>query len=142
MAIISTLFAVIISVSAIDAYEFDDPSLEARYQALIEVVRCPKCLNTNLAGSDAPIAHDLRQLIYRLLHEGKSDKEIRTYLVERYGDFILYDPPLSPKTLVLWTLPVLGILVIAWVVLKVGFKRESLEPSPEEIRLLEELDEP
>lgn len=142
MYLISAVFAIIVSVSAIDANEFDDPTLEARYQALIEVVRCPKCLNTNLAGSDAPIAHDLRQLIYRLLHEGKSDEEIRHYLVERYGDFILYDPPLSPKTLVLWALPLLGILVITWIVLKVGFKHEAPETSELEQQLLEELDEP
>lgn len=141
MSLIAALFSILYSITAIDAYEFEDPKLEERYQALIEVVRCPKCLNTNLAGSDAPIAQDLRKLIHRLLHEGKSDSEIRTYLIERYGDFIIYDPPLSPKTVTLWALPVIGLLLVLLIILKVGFKRDKPEITGDEANRLRQLDE-
>ncbi|MCY4656104.1 MAG: cytochrome c-type biogenesis protein CcmH [Gammaproteobacteria bacterium] len=138
--IFACIFSFIYSITAIDAQEFEDPTIEERYYKLLEVIRCPKCLNTNLAGSDAPIAKDLRALVYRLLHEGKSDKEIRVYLVERYGDFILYDPPLSPKTVFLWALPVIGLLLVFWVVLKVGFQKNQPQLSAEEAQRLEEVD--
>lgn len=105
------------AASPIDLYEFDSPAQEARYRALVAELRCPKCLNTNLAGSDAMIAQDLRRTVYRLLtEEGMSDQEIRDYLQARYGDFVLYDPPFRPDTWVLWLAPVafvmLGALVL------------------------------
>ncbi len=105
------------AASQFDIYDFPTPEHEARYRALIAELRCPKCLNTNLAGSDAPIAQDLRRTVHRLVVEdGRSDAEIRTYLQERYGDFVLYDPPFRPDTWVLWLAPVvfllLGVLVL------------------------------
>lgn len=101
---------------AIDAFEFDSDVESKRYQALIDEFRCPKCLNTNLSGSDAPIAADLRRVVYGLVREGRSDAEIRTFLQARYGDFVLYDPPLRIDTIALWVIPltlaVLGGVVI------------------------------
>jgi cytochrome c-type biogenesis protein CcmH len=101
---------------AIEAFSFENPEQEHRYQALTEEFRCPKCLNTNLAGSDAPIAADLRAAIHRLIVEGKSDDDIRTYLHDRYGDFVLYNPPLRTGTALLWFAPaaliVIGLIVI------------------------------
>jgi cytochrome c-type biogenesis protein CcmH len=91
----STCFA----VSQIDTFEFSDEVQERRYRALIDEFRCPKCLNTNLAGSDAPIAQDLRKVVYRLVViEAKADQEVRDYLQARYGDFVLYDPPFNART--------------------------------------------
>src|SRR5262249_41275794 len=90
---------------AIEAFQFDTPEQEARYRALTEEFRCPKCLNTNLAGSDAPIAADLRATVHRLILEGASDQAIRDYLRERYGDFVLYDPPMRGGTVLLWIIP-------------------------------------
>jgi cytochrome c-type biogenesis protein CcmH len=76
------------AVSQIDTFEFSDEVQERRYRALIDEFRCPKCLNTNLAGSDAPIAQDLRKVVYRLVViEAKADQEVRDYLQVRYGDF-------------------------------------------------------
>jgi cytochrome c-type biogenesis protein CcmH len=98
---------------AIEAFAFDNPAQEARYQALTAELRCPKCLNTNLAGSDAPIAADLRATIHRLILEGATDQAIRDYLVARYGEFVLYDPPVRRGTLLLWLAPL--------VLLGVGF---------------------
>ncbi len=96
----------------VDAFEFPSPELEARYRSLIDEFRCPKCLNTNLSGSDAPIAKDLRGTVRRLLvEEGMSDREVRDYLQARYGDFVLYDPPFKPGTWVLWLAPAAFVLI-------------------------------
>lgn len=96
---------------AIDVYVFDDPAQEAHYKRLIEEFRCPKCLNTNLAGSDAPIAADLRRTVHELVVAGRTDAEIRDHLQARYGDFVLYDPPLRTDTVMLWLLPALLLIV-------------------------------
>ena len=91
-----------------DVYAFPDAATEARYRALVAEFRCPKCLNTNLAGSDAPIAQDLRAAVHRLVVvEGRTDEEVRDYLHTRYGDFVLYDPPFKGATLLLWSGPLL-----------------------------------
>ena len=92
---------------SVDAFEFKDAQQAARYNSLIQEFRCPKCLNTNLAGSDAPIAKDLRRAVHRLINEGKTDQEIREFMLSRYGDFVLYKPRLTPATLMLWFPPCL-----------------------------------
>ena len=95
----------------VDVFEFSSDEQKLRYKSLIEEFRCPKCLNINIAGSDAPIAQDLRRTVHRLLVERRmSDDEIREYLQERYGDFVLYDPPLTKKTWLIWFMPVLFLL--------------------------------
>jgi len=100
----------------IDTYQFDNPRQEAQYRALIEEFRCPKCQNQNLAGSDAPIAQDLKQKTYDMVKDGRSDAEIRQYMNERYGDFISYKPPLRPSTWILWFFPpvLLVFVMLAW----------------------------
>ncbi len=98
--------------AAIEAYPFPNEELRVRYNALIGELRCPQCLNTNLAGSDAMIAQDLRREVHRLLLDGKGDQEILDFMYERYGDFILYSPRVTTGTLVLWFGPI-GLLLIA-----------------------------
>ena len=102
--------------AAIEVYDFDSVQQEAQYRGLIEELRCPKCQNQNLAGSDAPIAQDLKQKTYDMIKEGRSDSEIRAYMQERYGDFITYKPPVRPSTWILWFFPplLLIVLVIGW----------------------------
>ena len=96
---------------AIDTEEaFDDPELQARYEAIIDEVRCLKCQNQTIKDSNAFLASDLRREIRRMLLDGMTDDEIYDFLVERYGDFALYRPKASGKTLVLWIVP--GILVL------------------------------
>jgi cytochrome c-type biogenesis protein CcmH len=102
--------------AAVDPFEFENETQRERYQHFIEDMRCPKCQNQNLAGSDAPIANDLRHELQRLLKEGKSDSEITEHMVSRYGEFILYKPPFDKKTAALWLAPI-GFLVIGIVVL-------------------------
>ena len=115
----SLLVACLISITsfaAIDVYDFDSVQQEAQYRGLIEELRCPKCQNQNLAGSDAPIAQDLKQKTYDLVKDGRSDGEIRAYMQERYGDFISYKPPVRPSTRILWFFPplLLIILLVGW----------------------------
>ena len=92
---------------AIDVYEFDDELKRAQFNQLISELRCPKCQNQNLADSNAGLAKDLKDRAYQLIKEGKSNEEIERYLVERYGDFISYRPPLRGGTLLLWFGPLL-----------------------------------
>ena len=86
---------------------FDDPALEARYQALTHEIRCPKCLNESIAESKAPVAADLRREVRRLIGEGKSDDEVKRFLSERYGEFVLYRPRMPPTTFAVWAAPFL-----------------------------------
>jgi cytochrome c-type biogenesis protein CcmH len=114
---------------AIEAFPFDNATQEARYRALTEEFRCPKCLNTNLAGSDAPIAADLRSTVHRLILEGATDQAIRDYLQSRYGDFVLYDPPVRRGTLLLWIAPALLLAVgLSAVVVLTRRRRGVSEP--------------
>lgn len=109
--------------AAIDAYPFPNPKLQQRHHALIAELRCPQCLNTNLAGSDSMIARDLRREVHRMLLEGMSDEEILDFMYQRYGDFILYKPRLQQGTLLLWFGPLVLLLIamiIAWRLLKSG----------------------
>ena len=84
---------------------FDDPVLDARYRALTREIRCPKCLNESIAESNAPVAADLRREVRRLIAEGASDDEVKTFLSSRYGEFVLYRPPLTPTTFAVWAAP-------------------------------------
>lgn len=97
--------------AVIETYEFESPDLQQRYQHFTAVLRCPKCQNQNLADSNSPIAEDLRREVHRLLHEGRSDDEIVEFMVSRYGEFILYNPPVNKHTVVLWVLPA-GLLTL------------------------------
>ncbi|MDB6062974.1 MAG: ccmH [Verrucomicrobiaceae bacterium] len=110
--------------AAIDPYDFDTDAQRERYRHFIEDMRCPKCQNQNLAGSDAPIAQDLRHELHRLLIEGKDDRQIVDYMVSRYGEFILYNPPFDKKTAILWLAP-LGFIVIGGAVLAVVIRRRA-----------------
>jgi cytochrome c-type biogenesis protein CcmH len=101
--------------ASIAVYHFAAVDQEQQFQRLTSEIRCPQCQNQSIASSDAPLAKDLKDRVYALVLEGKSDAEIRQYLVERYGDFISYRPTLSPKTGLLWWGPwlMLGVLLLA-----------------------------
>lgn len=101
-----------VAQAAIDTYEFDNPRQEAQYRALIDEFRCPKCQNQNLAGSDAPIAQDLKRKTYEMVKDGRTDAEIRQYMKARYGDFISYKPPVRPSTWLLWFFPPLLLVMV------------------------------
>ena len=106
--------------AAIDTYQFSDMDKQVRFQKLTNELRCPKCQNQNLADSNAEIASDLRAKIHLMLEENKSDQDIINYMLERYGDFVLYQPRLSKQTWVLWYAPALlfcfGVIAIFLIV--------------------------
>jgi len=122
-------FATCLGASAIDSFDFPDPEAAARYQRLLSEFRCPKCLNESLASSGAPIAVDLRRAVRRLMEDGESDAAIRTYLQQRYGDFVLYDPPLKASTWMLWFSPILLLAVAVGLLVRAARRREPAELS-------------
>ena len=105
---------------------FDDPALQARYDRIITEVRCLKCQNQSVKDSNALLADDLRREIRRMLNEGKTDQEVYDFLVQRYGEFALYRPQRSGKTLILWLAPLLLLLFGAAVLVRVLRKRMVL----------------
>jgi cytochrome c-type biogenesis protein CcmH len=107
--VLAILLLASLPLAAQEPLGFDDPAQEARYKALTEELRCTVCQNQNLADSDAPLAQDLRKEIHKMMTAGRSDAEIKTFLVERYGDFVLYRPPMQGNTLALWAIP--GVLL-------------------------------
>jgi cytochrome c-type biogenesis protein CcmH len=109
----------------IDGFKFEIQAQEDRYKRLIEEIRCVKCQNTSIAGSNASIARDHRLKVYQMLLQGKSDSEIRSWFVARYGDFALYRPQVSPRTWLLWALPLL-LLVAGGVVLILQIRRQRM----------------
>ncbi len=126
------LFAGQSALAAIDAYEFDNEVDRLRYQSFIEEMRCPKCQNQNLAGSDSPIAFDLRRELYLMLQEGKSDKEIVDFMVARYGDYVLYRPQVKSNTLLLWGLPA-GLLLLGFIVVVLTLKNRASKTGAEAV---------
>lgn len=97
--------------AAIDVYQFQDENKQDRFQKLTAELRCPKCQNQNLADSNAEIAKDLRTKIYQMLEADKSDDAIIKYMLERYGEFVLYEPRITAQTFLLWYGPVLLLVI-------------------------------
>ena len=125
-----------IAQAAIDTYEFSNQAERDRYRVLIEELRCPKCQNQNIADSDAPIAMDMREQIFQKLESGESDEQIIEYLVDRYGDFVRYNPPVNSRTLILWYGPaallLIGFGMVAVIVLR---RRRSSRATVDEQQL-------
>ena len=113
--------------AAIDTSEaFDDPKLQARYEKLISEVRCLKCQNQSIKDSNVFLAADLRREIRRLIDEGKTDGEIADFLVTRYGEFALYRPRATGKTLILWIVPFVLVLLGGFAMYRVVRHRMAL----------------
>ena len=112
-----------LGAQAIDPMPFKDRAEEARFQHLTRQLRCLVCQNENLADSNADLARDLRHQVFELMRQGKSDAEIKQYLVDRYSDFVLYDPPVQGSTLLLWFGPLAILLAGAAVVVVTIRKR-------------------
>lgn len=104
----------------------EDPVVEQRLIAISEELRCLVCQNESLAGSRADLAMDLRRELRNLIKQGKTDAEIREFMVSRYGDFVLYRPPVKPSTWLLWLGP-FGLMVAGLVALFVYLRRRNSE---------------
>ena len=97
--------------AVIETYEFSSPALASRYYLLSQELRCPKCQNQNIADSNAPIARDLRRVLYDQLEAGQSDAQILDFMVARYGQFVRYRPGVDRQTALLWWSPALLMLL-------------------------------
>jgi cytochrome c-type biogenesis protein CcmH len=111
---------------AIDPLPFKDRAEEVRFQHLAKQLRCLVCQNQDLADSEAALAQDLRKQVFDLMRQGKSDAEIKQYLVSRYNDFVLYDPPLKPGTWLLWFTPGVLVLIGAGVLVNILRRRSRM----------------
>lgn len=118
-------------LASIGAVEFDSEQELARYQGLVHELRCPKCQNQNLSDSNSEIAVDLRNQVARMVGEGQSNEQIKEYMVNRYGDFVLYRPPMQKNTLVLWWGPLAMVIVGLGVFLFTVFQRRKLAAAVE-----------
>ena len=124
------LLLVVLCIAATPA--FADDALDARLKSLETQLRCLVCQNQTLAESEAPLAADLRNEVRELAQSGKSDDDIRAYLVARYGDFVLYKPPVKPVTYLLWFGPfvMLATGLVVW--LLVLRRRGMMKPEENE----------
>lgn len=106
--------------------KFQNAQQEERFNHLTRELRCLVCQNQNLADSDAQLAHDLRTEVHEMLLAGKSDDEIKQYMVDRYGDFVLYRPPVQENTFLLWVAPIALLLGGALMLFMIIRKRTAL----------------
>ncbi len=126
MAALLAVFLVSSAIAIDKDLAFEDPALQARYEKLISEVRCLKCQNQSIKDSNVFLAADLRREIRRLIEEGKTDAEIADFLVTRYGEFALYRPRASGKTLFLWIAPFFLVLFGGFAMYRVVRHRMAL----------------
>ena len=144
-----TLIVAVFAMLAISAYagpvvtyEFASAEQEALFNKLSDELRCLVCQNQAISDSNAELARDLRDEIYAMLQQGKSEDEIVEFMVVRYGDFVLYRPPVKPVTWLLWFGPALALIVGFVVVIRIVKKQRqaaAVEISSEDIERLEKL---
>ena len=130
MRLVATFILLSLALPAAHAIDvgkaFDDPELQARYETIIDEVRCVKCQNQTIKDSNALIANDLRREIRRLLSEGYTDAEVYDFLVERYGESVLYRPRMSGVSLLLWLAPAVFLVIGGIVFVRVLRKRMAM----------------
>jgi cytochrome c-type biogenesis protein CcmH len=130
--LLAGLLAVGMPALAIDSEAaFDDPVLQHRYEAINRELRCLVCQNQTIADSNATLAQDLRREVREMIAAGKTDAEIREFMIERYGDFVLYRPRMTAQNFLLWAAPALLLIVGAVVVVRVVRRKaqeSKLEP--------------
>ena len=109
----------------VDTWRFENPQQQEQALSIASQLRCPQCQNQNLLESNAPVAVSMRHQVYSMVAEGKSEAEITTWMTERYGDFVRYNPPLNEQTLLLWALPCLLLLLVGVVVWRVRRRQHT-----------------
>ena len=116
--------------ATVETHRFDNPAQEERYKKLVAELRCLVCQNQNVADSNAELAYDMRRKTYEMVTAGKSENEIVDFMVTRYGDFVMYRPPLKLTTALLWFAPLLLLsiaLIIVFSYLRKQKKQSSIE---------------
>lgn len=124
------------AVAAIDVYDFDSEQKEKEFKELTLQLRCPKCQNNSIGDSNAVIATDMRAKVYELMQQGYTKQQIIDYMIERYGNFVTYQPPLNAATVILWAGPLLFLVIGGFFIVKMSRRKSSLaldsEPLAEE----------
>lgn len=118
--VLMALFVVSLTsfASPIDVYPFDDPEKEILYKKIIKELRCTVCQNQDIGASNAELAQDLRRKTYEMVADGKDEEYVLNFMTDRFGDFILYNPPLQKNTLVLWIGPLIILIVAIFLLLR------------------------
>ncbi len=123
----------------LEEFTFDSPAEQAEFRGLIDELRCLVCQNESLSASQAELAQDLRREVYEMMQSGKSKAEVVDFLVARYGDFVLYSPPIKPSTYVLWfgplALGLLGAVVLLRTIRAKGKEPEEAITEAEQARI-------
>ncbi|ASY79832.1 cytochrome c-type biogenesis protein CcmH [Pectobacterium polaris] len=136
MRVLSFLGALLLSFSVLASSEvlrFDNDTQEQQFRELTMQLRCPKCQNNSIADSNSMIASDMRQKVYELMQQGKTKEQVVDYMVDRYGYFVTYEPPITPFTLLLWLLPALFLALGAWMIIRRARRiRSAKEPMSEQ----------
>mgnify|MGYP001416876781 CR=1 FL=1 len=122
-----------LSSAQVEPYNFEEPKQQLRFNSILEELRCLVCQNQSLADSGAGLADDLRREAYRMISEGESDESIKEFMVQRYGDFVLYDPPLRPATIFLWFGPAILVFIALLTIILVAVRRKT--PDSEELAM-------
>lgn len=126
--------AVLLSIShafatqahSVDLFEFDTPKQQKQAIELAKTLRCPMCQNQNLIESNSPVAKDIRLRVFELVKSGKSNQQVKAYMVDRYGEHVLYQPPMSGKNILLWGMPVAFAMMLAGFMI-ITMRRNSRE---------------
>jgi len=125
---------------SIEVSEFETTNQQSRYTHLIENIRCPVCQGQSIGGSNSELAKDLRDKVREMIIGNQSDSDIYSFMVERYGDFVIYKPPVSPKTYLLWFAPILALLLsLIYLFRSTRKKTEHEVISPSEIEKAKKL---
>ncbi|MCA6973945.1 cytochrome c-type biogenesis protein CcmH [Pectobacterium carotovorum] len=136
MRVIGFLSALLLSFSVLASSEvlrFDNDTQEQQFRELTMQLRCPKCQNNSIADSNSMIASDMRQKVYELMQQGQTKEQVVDYMVDRYGYFVTYEPPITPFTALLWLLPALFLAVGSWVIIRRARRiRSAKEPMSEQ----------
>ncbi|MBA5601289.1 cytochrome c-type biogenesis protein CcmH [Pectobacterium aroidearum] len=136
MRVLSFLGALLLSFSVLASSEvlrFDTDTQEQQFRELTMQLRCPKCQNNSIADSNSMIASDMRQKVYELMQQGQTKEQVVDYMVDRYGYFVTYEPPITPFTLLLWLLPALFLAAGGWMIIRRAHRIKSVkEPMSEQ----------
>ncbi len=116
---------------ALDTLQFTNPEQQAVYETLTSELRCLVCQNQTIGDSNAELAADLRRQVYEMLQQGKSKQDILQFMTDRYGDFVLYNPPLKAKTSVLWLGPVIFLVVGLIAVMLIVRRKKTVLATPD-----------
>ncbi len=140
---VMTVGAFSVTASPVETYNFKDGVTQKRYQQLVKELRCPKCQNQNLADSNSQIAVDLRHEVYEMVTAGNSDDEIVDFMVERYGEFVLYRPKVSSLTYILWFGPAIfllvGVVIVVFIIRQKSPAKEEQTLSDSQQKSLEQI---